>query len=121
MKQTTFLRRITTLLPVLLLCVAVTGCKTKRQSAERWIIEEIQKDEMYANWDIEIYDTDKVSSGEYMVYILRQTPDNKQLIDIWVGNLEYFSGIWTLPSKNDITYIDVDYRGTRTLTNRGTD
>lgn len=121
MKRTTLFKAITTLLLALLLCVAVTGCKTKRQSAERWIIEEIQKDEMYTNCDIEIYDTDKVSSGEYMVYILRQTPDNKLLIDVWVGKIEYFSGIWKFPSKNDITYIDVDYGGTFTLPNRGTD
>ena len=115
MKRTTFFRRLTTLLLVLLLCVAVTGCKTKRQSAERWIIEEIQKDEMYVSCVTQVYNTDRVSSGKYKISILRQTIDDKYFIDIWMCSIEWFSGIWKFPAQKDITYIDCDYCGSYQL------
>lgn len=117
MKRTTFLRRITTLLLVLFFCVAVTGCKTKRQSAERWIIEEIQKDEMYANWDIEIYNitalTNKDGKDCYKVEIYRDGRENDEnclFVDTWIGSIEYKRNlVWKYPSQADIVSIDFDF------------
>lgn len=88
MKRFTFFKTISTLLLlVLLLCVGVTGCGTKRQSEERWLIEEIQKDEMYASCITQVYNTDKVSSGKYKISILCQTIDDKYFIDIWMCSI----------------------------------
>lgn len=119
MKRFTFFKTISTLLLlVLLLCVGVTGCGTKRQSEERWLIEEIQKDEMYASCITQVYNTDKVSSGKYKISILCQTIDDKYFIDIWMCSIECFSGIWKFPAQKDITYIDCDYCGSYQLVNQ---
>ena len=114
-KRTTFFKAITTLLLVLLLCAGATGCGDKRQSEECWLIEEIQKDEMYVNCITQVYATDKVSSGKYKISILRQTIDDKYFIDIWMCSIECFSGIWKYPAQKDITYIDCDYCGSYQL------
>lgn len=92
MAKTRF-RTIFTLLLALLLCVVVTSCGTKRQPVERWIIEEIQKDEMYANWDIEIYNITALANKNgkdcYKVEIYRDGRDNDEnclFVDTWIGS-----------------------------------
>lgn len=111
-------KTIFTFLLVLLLCVAVTGCGTKRQSAERWIIEEIQKDEMYANWDIQIYDITALANKDgkdcaYKVEIYRdgrEDDENCLFVDTWIGSIEYKrSLVWKFPSRADIVEIDFDF------------
>lgn len=112
-------KTISTLLLVLLLCVAVTGCGTKRQPVERWIIEEIQKDEMYKNWDVEFYNITTLANYEqggvdcYKVEIYRDGRDNDEnclFVDTWISAIEYKrSLVWKYPSRTDIIQIDVDF------------
>lgn len=116
MAKTRF-RTIFTLLLALLLCVVVTSCGTKRQPVERWIIEEIQKDEMYANWDIEVYDITTLANKDgkdcYKVEIYRDGRDNDEnclFVDTWIGTIEYKGSLmWKYPSRADIVEIDFDF------------
>lgn len=111
-------KTISTLLLALLFCVVVTGCGTKRQPVKRWIIEEIQKDEMYANWDISVYDITALANtdgkdGCYKVEIYRDGRDNDEnclFVDTWIGSIEYKrSLVWKYPSRADIVQIDFDF------------
>lgn len=110
-------KTIFTLLLALLLCVVVTGCGTKRQPVERWIIEEIQKDEMYANWDIEVYNITALANKDgkdcYKVEIHRDGRDNDEnclFVDTWIGSIDYKrSLVWKYPSRADIIQIDFDF------------